>query len=311
MVLRATVSAALLALAAAWPAPAQAPDPLVQEVRDGAGRRVAAIDWQARQITAVGRARRQAGLPRSALERAAILDAYANLGLASRQARVDAERSVGDLPDDDQQLARFLVSYVRGAAIGRLEADDEPGWVRLRAVAPLYGVDPLTGPTGLASFVQRRDDVLARDVSAAPPPPGDLTGVRFDATGLGLAGAVAPVVRDELGRVVWHIECADRGRTDAAGAIEYRSAGTAPPGQPREGERPLVVKVLQVVDGCDLLVSNADGQRLAPRQVGIAGGLVFASFGWVRTITPVSPFRQAAAVTSWPQAEEPDAGEGR
>lgn len=287
-----------LPLAAAEPQTAA----LHQHLRDGEGRLLAVIDWPGRQLRAIGRARGAPGVPTSRLERAAVADAYANLAAAARAARIDAERTVDSLLAEPG-VPPYLSAYIRGAAVGALRREAD-GWVAIDASLPLYGV--LEGDLpALGPYLYRRDDVWAAEVTPGPAS-DEFTGVRFDARGLDLAGGFAPTVRDEDGRLVWHIECAEREQVEAAGAVEYRLADQTP-AQPREGDRPLVVRLLRVSGGCDMVVSLADGERLAPRRLG-RGGLVFASLGWVRTITPVSPFRAAAVIGG--DADAADDGEG-
>ncbi|MCC7491488.1 MAG: hypothetical protein IT204_04035 [Fimbriimonadaceae bacterium] len=277
-------------------ATAVAAAPLAEELRDADGRLLARLDWTTRQLTATGKAR--LGRPTALLERAARGDAYANLALLARRVRVDAARRVQQIAAEPA-VATHLEAYIRYAQFGTLRR--EGGFAYLDASVPLFGISAGGETRYLGSELYQRDDVWAHEVLAAPPLADGPTGVVLDARELAADGSLAPVVRDTTGRVVWHVECADRELAIAAGAVQYLNDLDEARRTSRAGERPLVLAVAATVEG-DLVVSEAVGQMLAPPAVVQP---VLWLGGWIRTITPVSPFRRICCVSTAPRPAPP------
>lgn len=292
------LGAGLLALALTA---AGAQDPLQEVVRDDQDRVLGRVDWPTRQVIAIGRARRQAGRPTAFLERAAKADAYANLAAAARLARIGGDRRVDRLVRDEEGFRRYFVAYVRYAEFGPLQTE-QADWATIAARAPLFGVQDGDEPRRmLGTELYRRDDVWAKEVVGQAAP--ERTGVLLDAREQAAPGAFAPTVRDTSGRVVWTVECADREVADRAGAVEYWRELDAARRDGRQGADAVVVKVVAVTGG-DVIVSEADGARLAPPRQAWRPGWCFAGLGLIRTITPVSPFRSVSCVST-PKASQP------
>jgi len=264
------------------------------EVWPADGEPLAIVDWASREITTVGRARTNPRTPTAFAERAARLDAYGNLAQVARLARIDAARRVGQLVDDDDDFNQAFQAYLRLTAFGPPQRGD--GWLTVTARVPLYGVAVDEPASRLGPLLYRRDDVWNPDVETVGEPAHG--GVLIDGRELAIAGAFAPRIEDADGRVVWTVECADRKLADEDGAVDYRTDWDAALSDGRAGESPWLVRPVRA-DGPVIVVSVADGLRLAPRREAAAGWRPIFWRG-IRTITPVSPFQRVCVVSTAP-----------
>lgn len=254
---------------------------------DGPAR--ATLSWPARSITAVGRARRGPRTPLAFAERAARVDALGNIAQVARLAGIDAVRQVGTLVDADPEFRESFQAFLRLTSFGPPQ-EDAPGWITVAAAVPLFGVVAGQPAQTLGPLLYDRPDVWDPEVEpTADPAP---RGVVLDCRDLEPAGAFAPRVEDEAGRVVWTVECADRPLADAAGAVEYH-LGPDDLADSRAGDDPLQIRPVRVT-GPVIVVSVADGLRLAPPRQATA----WRPVGWwgIRTLTPVSPFQRVVIV---------------
>ena len=285
---RLALIAFLLTTAAAWAGP-------LEEAWPADGQPLATLSWTNREVTAIGRAQLRPGRPLAFAERAARLDAYANLAQAARLARVDTRRRVGELVTNDDQFAQGFEAFLRLTEFGPPDRGDD-GWVTVHARTPLFAidVDPRRPAAELGPLVYRRDDVWASDVERHREPAGQ--GVLLDGRQLGVAGAFAPLIEDEDGRVVWTVECTTHGLAETDGAVDYQVDWQIAVDSGRAGEDPLVIRPLRA-DGPRLIVSVADGLRLAPRRQADTGWQ-FVFWRGIRTITPVSPFQRLSVVST-------------
>lgn len=262
---------------------------------------LATLSWTTRELTTTGRARFGGRTPVAFAERAARLDAYGNLAQVARLARVDPTRRVGTLLDEDDDFNLAVQAYLRLTAFGP-PVRGEDGWLTVTARLPLYGVVADEPAARLGPLVYRRPDVWNPEVEPLAEPSAQ--GVLLDARELSLPGAFAIRVEDEDGRVVWTVECAPRELADAAGAVEYRDDWDAARSESRAGDQPLVIRPVRV-DGPRIVVTVADGLRLAPRREVAAAWLPVLWRG-IRIITPVSPFQRLCVVST--AAESAPAG---
>jgi len=140
----------------------------LQEVWPADGPPLATVSWTTRDVVAIGRARFGSRTPLAFAERAARLDAYGNLARAARLARIDADRRVGTLVDEDDDFNQAFQAYLRLTSFGPPQRGED-GWLTVTARAPLYGLTAAADDaTALGPLLYRRDDIWQAESS--PPP---------------------------------------------------------------------------------------------------------------------------------------------
>lgn len=315
--------------------------PLSESVRpDGAPAALGRVDWVLAEVVGFGHAAQAPNPPRSPAV-AAGEQARTNLPQVLRALRITATRRLGDLLDADSQLADTVAQAVARAEL-RPPILEPDGRVTVEAALPLYGLPPRAADAELpaalpvaplGSLLYEHDQVWIDEPDDVEPPaalpqlpqlpaergqplpptspevgPSDLfaTGLLIDARGLNVAGAFAPVVRDGAGLPLWHIGYVPPDLAAAQGAVEYALDWSVAMDAGRCGHRPIIVRAVAVVGGCDLVLGPADAGRL--RSVVAAAQAVqavqAAAVTAARpTITPVSPFRRVTVVVGTPEPE--------
>ncbi len=273
---------------------ALAQSPLEEMVHERGPGSYGCLTWIGRQLTATGRVAVKPGESPDQSTARAKEKATEQLSMVTALGRVNGTRSLGQLSTRDAQFDREVEAILARPEWSRPEFA-AGGEVVIRADLPLFGGDQAR-PT-IGRLVYARDDVWPRDVTPWSGPPAAVSGLLLDARERGAPGAFAPRVLDTAGRLVWTVECADRRLAEQAGAMEYRPDWAAACKDGRAGANPLIARVV-AVQGADLVVSVADGDRIAPRPAAQAAAWCFAGLDLIRIITPVSPIQKACCVST-------------
>lgn len=229
-----------------FPSLAQTDTQSVQSVRESVG--AVTIDWSEGVVRVTGTGappdKGSASQRRLMAERAAISDAYRELGEALNGVRVDAETIVKDYITESDTVRIKVSAMVRGAQkVDRRFLSD--GSIEIDMVLKLYGQQGLSG-------------ILQPQKNAAPPPPvpekikpdanpGDYTSVIVDCRGLGLKAAMSPALLNQSGGELYlgHLPV-DPDFVIDKGIIAYSTSLNEARRHERAGNLPLIVKAIGV-----------------------------------------------------------------
>lgn len=237
------------------------------------------IDWTEGVIAASGKVAPSAkedrgpGRHQEMLD-AAIVMARANLGAAAESIRIYADKTVGNLAEENVAVLEKIKNMVDETPVSGQEYLSD-GTVEVTIRMSLYGgfaqlvlppeikqVEPIK-PVGARPGSPLRQADAPRDRSEAAHP-DVFTGLVVDARGLGAIPAMYPMILDETGQEVYGSAFVSREFAVQRGmsgyAVDLDAARTAE----RVKENPLVVKGLRAVaaGGVNIVISNADAAKI-------------------------------------------------
>ena len=199
--------------------------------------------------------------------RAAITDAYRNLGETIQGVQVNSETTMQQLAITSDVVTTRMSAMIRGARIVR-ELPQPDGSYQIIMAVNLYGAGSVAE---IALEATKPDQVQnlppARSSEPAPPSAVGYTGIVIDARGLELAPTFSPRVYDESGRIVYGNLYIDAAKAISEGMVDYSMDNQmfeeALQGRSRAGARPMVIKAVAVKDhGCNLVITNSDADRM-------------------------------------------------
>ncbi|MEO1171606.1 MAG: hypothetical protein AAFX94_06090 [Myxococcota bacterium] len=224
------------------------------------------INWTDKTITVTGSGAPSLKAPNVAVarlnaERAAKLDALRNIVEAVKGVRVSGSQSAGDAM----------------ASSGTVESKVEGIVRKFKVLDTKYYSDG-----GVDVIVQVNiDGVLTQTLvpdagktSPKAPSSGDVTGVIVNATGVDLTPAIAPEIKDESGKRLYHAGAVDEKAVLKHGIISYNKSLDKAMKDSRVGSKPLVVKAVKSAEGSNLVISVADGAKFASAENALANGKV-------------------------------------
>lgn len=204
---------------------------------------------------------------RALSRRAAIVDAYRNLGETIQGVQVNSETTMQQLAISSDVVNTRMSAMIRGARILR-ELPQPDGSYQIVMAVNLYGPGSVaeialdaTRPAQIQNFPPVRSN------EPASPTVSVYTGVIIDARGLELVPTFSPGVYDETGRIVYGHLYIDQNRAISEGMVEYslddKMFQEAVQGGSRAGTRPMVIKAKAVRDhGCNVIISDSDADRM-------------------------------------------------
>ena len=236
-------------------------------------------DWGTGDITAEGYGAapltaRTPGQAKALARRAAIVDAYRNLGEFVEGIRVDSETSVKDMVVESDVIKTKMSALVKGAVVTSEQANSD-GSYQIVLKIPMYG-----GGNSLAGAVLPNPGVVEPfptpvmpnlPVPSAPSNPavrptapmvgGGYTGLIVDCRGLGLQRAMSPVVLDNNEKPIYGHKNLDYSKVISRGMASYSADGVSD--LSRAGSNPLVVKAVCLAgNDCNPVISVEDANRV-------------------------------------------------
>lgn len=220
-------------------------------------------DWDSSSITAEGFGAapanaRNPGQARALARRAAIVDAYRNLGEFTSGVRVDSETLVQDMIVESDVIKTKMSALIKGAVVIS-EAANPEGSYQVTMKIPLYGADnslasvvfpeksvaePFPKPILPVESTGSTPTVEAKKVPALPTPTGAYTGLVVDCSGLELNCVMSPVILDESNRPIYGHKNLDYEKVIQNGMVSYSKDGIS--NLNRAGTNPLVIKAIRL-----------------------------------------------------------------
>lgn len=269
-------------------------DPLVDTVAGGRGR----INYAAGVVKATGRGAPPASAESPAQARlmaggAARADALRNLAMAVSSVQVTADTTVKNYVLKDDTVRTKVSALLQSPRIVS-ESFERDGTAVVVMELPLYGGETSVAAVVLPEVVERdreraeapepapapRGPIAARPRTAPRPKPaprpaaglattpadddGPFTSVIVDCRGLDIQAVMSPKLYDTTGREIYGTMEIDVDYAIEVGIVGYpRNVREALSGQ-RAGERPLIVRAVDVKDRfrIDPVVSVGDGDRI-------------------------------------------------
>lgn len=191
---------------------------------------------------------------KNAMRRAAILDAYRLLSEEVGDLYVTSDSTVKNLRELDDEINARVEKCLRGAKLvsAKFESDGS-----FHALVRL----PKNGPQSIAGAVLKPDIV----VEDFPKPKVvvlrsevNYTGLVIDCRGMNLSEAISPVIKSSSGTEIYAYKNIGYQNAVNNGMVEYSASLDSP----RAGSTPLVVKAVKISDKCDVVVSDADADKI-------------------------------------------------
>lgn len=231
-------------------------------------------DWGTGDITAEGygaapATARSPGQARALARRAAIVDAYRNLGEFVEGVRVDSETLVKDMAVESDVIKTKMSALVKGARVVSEQANSD-GSYQVVLKIPMYG-----GPDSLAGAVLQDTGVVepfpapvnptnSKAIFATPSIPASshgYTGLIIDCRGLGLERVMSPVILDNSDRPIYGHKNLDYDKVVSRGMAAYSADGVNDLSQ--AGSNPLIVKAVRLAgQNCNPVISVEDANRV-------------------------------------------------
>jgi hypothetical protein len=217
---------------------------------------VPGVDWNAKTIRATGRGAPALGAPsiaaaRIGAEKAAEMDALRNILATLKGIQITGDKSVGDAMASDEVKARLEGEAKGFKRINTRYFND--GGVELDVEMNIEGLLAEVMPDAPKA-------VEAQKLPAAGEPKN--TGLVVDAAGLHPKPALAPRLLDETGKEVYSAAVVEPAALKANGIAGYLKNVDEAKKSSRVGAKPLVVKALRLSGGSDIVIANADAEKL-------------------------------------------------
>lgn len=218
------------------------------------------VDWNAKTIKATGRGAPSLNAPsvasaRIGAEKAAELDAVRNILTVLKGIQITSEKTVGQAMSASGDLTAKLEAEARGFK---------------RVGTPRYfsdgGVEMDVEMSIAELFAEVAEAVEAPKAADAKPLPANgeakNSGLVVDAKGLHPKPALAPRLLDEAGKEVYSAAVVEPNALKANGIAGYLKSLDEAKKSARVGATPMVVKALRVSGASDLVIANADAEKL-------------------------------------------------
>lgn len=206
---------------------------------------------------------RSAGQARIMARRAAVVDAYRNLGEYVEGVRIDSETTVQNMVVSDDRIRSRVSAVIKGAKVVSEQANADGSYTVVVRI-PTYGKsDSLASavlpswntvesfPTTYPSVYPSTPSDDWQGSSAAPAPTysnnkarGNYTGLIVDCRGLGLQSVMSPTIRNSKNEPIYGYKNLDYNKVVEKGMAGYSKDGYSNLG--RAGSRPLTVKAVRL-----------------------------------------------------------------
>lgn len=240
-------------------------------------------DWGNEEITAKGFGAapanaRTPGQAKALARRAAIVDAYRNLGEFASGVRVDSETLVKDMVIESDIIKTKMSALIKGAIVVEETANPDGSYEVMLKIA-MYGSGNslasavLPDNYKLESFPEPiipttpTNPTINEPAGRPAPQPsfpvssGGYTGVVIDCRGLGLNCVMSPVIFDEAERPIYGHKNLDSQKVIQNGMAGYSKDGVS--NMARVGGNPLVIKAIRVQGhNANPVVSQQDANRI-------------------------------------------------
>lgn len=200
------------------------------------------------------------GMQPNAMRRIAVMDAYRYLAEEVDNLHVTAESTVRNMRDLDDVINTKVEALLRGAKVTSVTRASDGSFHALVRM-PMYG-----GSQSLASAVLQ-ENIPVEDF---PKPKFtnisseiNYTGLVIDCRGLNLTPAVAPTIKSAAGVEIYAYKNIGYQNAVSKGVVEYADSLNSP----RAGDSPLVVKAVKISGSCDVVVSEADAEKILAANV--------------------------------------------
>jgi len=218
---------------------------------------VPGVDWAARTIKATGRGAPALNSPspaaaRIGAERAAEMDALRNILATLKGIQITGEKTVGDAMGGSQEMSAKLEGEAKGfKRVGVRYFND--GGVEIDVEMSIEGL-----------LAELEADQPKAAEAAKLPSSGDAknTGLVVDASGLHPKPALAPRLVDEAGKEIYSQAVVAPAALKTNGIAGYLKKLDEAKKSARVGDKPLVVKALRLSGASDLVIANADAEKL-------------------------------------------------
>ena len=190
------------------------------------------------------------------MRRAVVMDAYRYLAEQTGDLYISSNTTVQQACVDDDEVKARVEKVVRGAKLISVTRDSEGAF---HAIVRLYEHG---GAGSLASAVLK-EDVVVEDF---PPPKftnivsSNYTGLIIDCRGKNLPKAIAPAIKSADGTTIYAYKNIGYQAAVSRGMISYSTSVDS--GVERAGASPLTIKAVSISDGCDVVVSAQDADKI-------------------------------------------------
>lgn len=218
---------------------------------------VPGVDWSAKTIRATGRGAPNLNAPsvaaaRLGAEKAAEMDALRNILAVLKGMQLSAEKTVGDAMSADGTIKARLEGEARGFKRVNTRYFSDGG----------VEIDVEMSIEGLLAQLMPEAAPAAEAVKLPAAGEPTNTGLVIDASGLHPKPALAPRLLDEAGKEVYSAAVVGPEAIKSNGIAGYLKTLDEAKKSSRVGAKPLVVKAVRVAGGSDLVIANADADRL-------------------------------------------------
>lgn len=238
-------------------------------------------DWQNGSISAEGFGSapanaRSAGQARALARRAAIVDAYRNLGEYAEGVNVNAETTVKDMVVESDVIKTKMSALIKGARIISEQMNPDGTYQVEMQIAMFGGTDSLAAavlptanpiePFPAPVIVPLSPAGSGIPQTAVPNAPrnaaaGGYTGLIVDCSGLGLECVMSPVIFDANNKPIYGNKNLDSTKVIRYGMASYSRDGVTD--LTRAGSNPLVVKAVSLTgNDCNPVISVEDANRV-------------------------------------------------
>ncbi|MGC4113378.1 MAG: hypothetical protein QM765_01625 [Myxococcales bacterium] len=222
------------------------------------------VDWAAKTIKATGRGAPALNAPsvaaaRIGAEKAAELDALRNILAVLKGIQITSERTVGDAMGGSDDLRAKLEGEAKAfKRVGTRYYND--GGVEIdveMSIADLY-TEVVPPPPPPSAEPAKAAEAPKLPANGEPTN----TGLVVDASKLKAKPALAPRLVDEAGKEVYSSTVVATEALKTNGIAGYLKSVDEAKKSARVGAKPLIIKALRVQGASDLVIANADADKL-------------------------------------------------
>lgn len=237
-------------------------------------------DWQNQSVRADGfgappPGARNPAQAKALARRAAILDAYRNLGEYTEGVNVTSETTVKDMVVENDSIKTKMSALIKGAKIVAEQVNPDGSYQVTMQIAMFGGTDSLAAavlpatqtiepfpvPTATVVPVVKTPGNVPAPGPATPVNGHGYTGLIVDCSGLGLECVMSPVILDGNEKPIYGHKNLDPAKVIKYGMASYSRDGITD--LDRAGNNPLVIKALRVAgNNCNPVISSEDANRV-------------------------------------------------